>query len=681
MFLPVPRIKLLFVLLIFVFKMDKNNSMKKIFSLVFILFLALSSFNVFAQSHYDPHEAFAPLFYPHNANKIRSPNGAPGPEYWQNRADYKVDVKFDTTTKVISGKVQITYTNNSPDNLSNLWLQLVQNIDAPSPPLSSASRRRDERGAGAEAGFHIHSIQIINKNKSENVPYLIDGTRMQIQLPEKLKGNGEQLQLQIQYDYTLQQSSAGGRSGYMDTQNGRLFEVSYWYPRMCVYDDLKGWNTLPFLGAGEFYLDYGNIDYSITLPAGMIIAGCGILDNPEKVLTDKEINQLEKAKQSDKTIMIRGKEDLTVPATRSSSNNFLTWHFHMNNTRDVAWAASEAFLWDAARINSGEKQALAMSFYPVESASDSMHGRGTEYLKASVELFSKKWFPYPYPVAINVAGKVGGMEFPGLAMDWWKAKNKSLFALISHEIGHSWYPMIVGSNERRFAWMDEGFNTFIDLLAQAEFNKGEYAPKRDGEYAPHGGNPAEEIVPYITQKNIPPIMTPADGMEGKYIHPLEYFKTAFGLVLLRNVILGHKRFDYAFQQYTADWAYKHPSPWDFFREIENKAGADLDWFWRGWFLNNWKLDQAVKGVKYIDNDPSKGAMITIKNLKQMPMPVIVKITGSNGKVQTIKLPVQIWESSGTATFKIATTHAIKSVVLDPEKQLPDVDRRNNKWEQ
>src|SRR5690625_2369218 len=563
--------------------------MKKIYYLLTSLFL-LFCISKETPAQYNPHKAFAPINYTYPAGATRSINGARGPQYWQNRADYKVKVKFDTAAKSISGTVQITYTNNSPDDLSVLWLQLVQNIDRDDSRVSQMSRPTQANDP-EEKGFHLQEVKIMKNGKETEAAYLVNGTRMQIRLPEKLKGKGARIKLLIDYEYTLQSSSRGGRSGYLDTKNGRLYEVNYWYPRMSVYDDLNGWNTLPFLG-GEFYLDYGDIEYSITLPAGMLVAGSGILDNPEEVLTETEIKRLKKAKQSDKTVFIRGEKDLDRLGTRSSSDGWLTWHFHMKNTRDVAWAASEAFIWDAARIRLPEnKQALAMSFYPIESAGDSIHGRGTEYLKGSVELFSE-WFPYPYQNAINVGGKVGGMEFPGLAMNWWKSKRKSLFALVSHEIGHSWYPMVVGSNERLYPWMDEGVNTFVDLLAQAEFNDGEYAPKRDGEYAPKGGNPAEEIIPFITNKRVKPIMTRSDAGKREYIHPVAHFKAAFGLVLLRNVILGHDRFDYAFKSYTRDWAYKHPSPADFFRTIDSKAVADLSWFWRGWFFNNWQLDQA-----------------------------------------------------------------------------------------
>lgn len=622
---------------------------------------------------YDAHEAFAPMFYTAGANRFRSANGAPGPEYWQNRTDYKIVARFDTASKLISGKVQIDYTNNSPDSLSFLWLALDQNIDRAD---SRANARNQPPGtADRSPGFHLGQVRVTQNGRTYDADYVVNDTRMQIRLPQALPPSGGKIQLDIQYGFTLQQSGGGGRSGYLDTKNGRLFEVSYWYPRLCVYDDLRGWNTLPFLGS-EFYMEYGDIDYQLSLPAGMIVAGSGALMNAKEVLTPEEIGRLDAARGSDKTLVIRRPGE---QATKTASGT-LSWHFQMKNTRDVAWAASAAFQWDAAKINLPEgKNALAMSLYPAESAADSSWGRATEYLKHSVEIFSRQWYPYPYPVAINVGGPVGGMEFPGITFDWWKSKNKGLFALLSHEIGHNWFPMLVGSNERRNAWMDEGFNTFIDIYAQQQFNHGEYAPKRDGEYAPNGGNPAEEIVPVITQPGIAPIMTPADGLPSKDVHPLEYFKTAFGLVLLREIILGPDRFDYAFRKYTHDWAFKHPAPTDFFHEIENAAGEDLAWFWRGWFIDNWQLDQAVTAVKYVDNDPAKGALITIENLGKMPMPVLVKITGTNGESKRLQLPVEIWQRGGTWTFEVRTTGKIKTVVLDPDKQLPDVNRANNTW--
>jgi hypothetical protein len=624
------------------------------------------------QSRYDAHAAFAPLFYPHDGNRYRSASGAPGPGYWQNRADYAVSVTLDTAACRITGEVKITYTNNSPGSLSYVWLELDQNIDRSD---SRASVMSHPGLPDNHLGFHIAHVMIVTGGKAEAVQPLVDGTRMQLRLPRPLAGRGGKLQMLISYDYVLQPSGGGGRSGWLDTGSGRIFEVSYWYPRMEVYDDLRGWNTLPFLGGGEFYMDYGDIDYRITLPAGMIVAGSGSLQNPAEVLTPLERSRLDAARHSEKTVVIRTPLE-HAPATSRPASGRLTWHFHMRHTRDAAWAASSAFIWDAARIDLPQsRSALAMSVYPVESAGDSAWGRATEYLKGAVEIFSRQWFPYPYPVAINVAGKVGGMEFPGITFDWWKSRTKSLYALLSHEIGHNWFPMIVGSNERRYAWMDEGFNTFIDIYAQQLFHGGEYAPKRDGEYAPGGGNPADEVTGVITAAGMPPMVTRADAIPTRYVHPLEYFKTAFGLVLLREVVLGPGRFDYAFRRYIRDWAYRHPSPWDFFREMENGSGEDLCWFWRGWFLHNWRLDQAVTGVARTRN----GTTVSLENLGKMPMPVIVRVTESDGKVRNLKLPVEIWERGSRAAFTVPDSARVTSVVLDPLKQLPDVNRANNTW--
>jgi Peptidase family M1 domain len=634
--------------------------------------------SVTAEPGYDAHAAFAPNFYPFPGNVTRGANGAPGPGYWQNTADYQVAATLNTNRCTITGQVIIRYTNQSPDNLPFLWLELDQNIDR----ADSRANRRTHPGRSPTPGFgfHFQTVERFRHGKWLSADYWVSGTRMQIRLARPLRAHGGTLRLRIRYDYPLLASSEGGRSGILPTRNGRIFEVSYWYPRMCVYDDAHGWNTLPFLGQGEFYLDYGDVDYRVTLPRGLIVAGAGTLMNPRAVLTAAELRRLQEAQRSDRTILIHRPKPLNEPASRRPSPGEVTWHFHMSHTRDVAWAASRAFVWDAARINlPAGRRALAMSFYPVESQATNSWGRATEYLKNSVEIFSRAWFAYPYPTAVEVAGSVGGMEFPGLTFDGWKDRNKSLWALLSHEIGHTWFPMVVGSDERRNAWMDEGFNTFVDIYASQEFNHGEYAPKRDGEYAPHGGNPAAEIVPVMRTPGIPPIMSLADSFRGRDLHPVEYFKTAFGLVLLREVLLGHQRFDYAFRQYIAEWAFKHPTPWDFFRTMDNAAGEDLSWFWRGWFEHDWQLDQAVKGVKYVKDDPHRGAEITIANRRRLPMPVLAEVTENNGRKRRLHLPVEIWEDGAIQTFHVDTTRKLLSVVLDPDHVLPDIDRTNNVW--
>ncbi|MFT4203580.1 MAG: M1 family metallopeptidase [Chitinophagaceae bacterium] len=649
---------------------------KRLFSIVALT--AMTS--VWAHAQYAPHLAFDPLFYTSNGNALRSASGKPGANYWQNRADYKVVASFDTTSMVLTGKVTIDYTNNSSDDLDYLWLELSQNIDKQNSRSTLLSNDPEKKDIPDHNGFTIQSAQSEHNGKRNTLDYVVTDTRLQIRLDEPLKAH-RSIRLTFEYNYPLLQSGGGDRSGYLDTKSGRIYEFSYWYPRMCVYDDIVGWNTMPFIGSGEMYMDYGDIDYTLTVPSGLLLVGSGALLNEKEVLDDAVLDKLQQARNSDATVMLHRKEDLKQSVTRKKEGTS-TWHFKMDNTRDVAWAMSKAFIWDAAKINLPEgKTALAQSVYPMESIKgDSGWTNATAYLKASVEIFSKNWFPFPYPVATNVGGPIGGMEFPALAFDHWSAAGKDLWMLVSHEIGHSWYPMIVGSNERKNAWMDEGFNTFVDIYAQEEYANGRFAPKRDGEYAPKGGNPAEEIVPEIAKRlNGPTIMDAPDAMDGKDVHPLMYFKTAFGLVLLREVILGHDRFDYAFRQYTKEWAFRHPSPTDFFRAMNNGAGEDLSWFWNGWFYHNWQLDQAVQSVSYLQNNPSNGAQIKIANLQQLPMPVSADITETNGKVHHIDLPVDIWQRGAEWTFNVATTSAIQQVVLDPKNLLPDMDRSNNTW--
>jgi hypothetical protein len=500
---------------------------------------------------------------------------------------------------------------------------------------------------------------------------------MQIRLPKSLMPNGGKIKLSIKYHYTIP-GSFGNRTDYTDTKNGKIYEIAEWFPRMCVYDDSQGWDTLPFLGAGEFYLEYGDIDYAVTVPADMIVAGSGELLNPAQVLTPTQISRLAAARNSDKTVMIRDVNEVNNASTRPVHKGTLTWHFKMNNTRDVAFGASKAYVWDAARVNlPGGKKSLAMSVYPVESAGNDAWGRATEYLKKSIEYFSEKWFVYPYPVAVNEAGIAGGMEYPGIVFDGITDKGKELYWVTAHEIGHNWFPMIVGSNERRYAFMDEGFNTFIDIYASDVFNNGEYAPKRDGEYAPGGGNPADEIVATIIDPDAPTIMTAADAVPEKYRHPIEYFKPALGLVLLREQILGKDRFDYAFRNYIHKWAFKHPQPDDFFRSMDNGGGEDLSWFWKGWFYNNLKLDLELVGAEYVDNDPKKGLQVSVVNLEAMAMPFTVEVKLKDGSKQRMQIPVEAWLQNKMITFTVPTTQEATKVTIDPDSALPDVNRGNN----
>ena len=302
-------------------------------------------------------------------------------------------------------------------------------------------------------------------------------------------------------------------------------------------------------------------------------------------------------------------------------------------------------------------------------------GRSTEYLKHAVENFSRRWSVYPWPVASSLGGPIDGMEYPAVAFDSYNDKGPALFWITAHEIGHTWFPMVVGSNERRDQWMDEGFNTFIDIYESDDFK--EFGPKRDGEYAPKKGNPVDEILPLLEDPQAPAMLTRAEQVSEKYRHPLTYFKSALGLVLLREQILGPERFDWAFRKYIADWSFKHPSPSDFFRAMESSGGEDLSWFWRGWYLNNWTLDMAVEKAEPAEGGWSKGAVVTVANLDRMVMPATLDVTFQGGAHQRVQLPAETWIQKTEAQIRLDSNEPVVSVTLDPDHVIPDKDRRNN----
>ncbi len=623
-----------------------------------------------ATGKYDPLALFHPLFNMQPGNEVRTGSGEPGQKYWQNRSDYKISVTLDDQQNTVTGDVDITYTNKSPDTLPFLWLQLDQN--AFSDTSRSAKTTPVEGGRfgnqNFNGGFVITAVTTEQGRNKAAASYIISDTRMQVRLTEAVKP-GESIKIRVAYSFKIPQYGSD-RMGMLTRRDGVIYEIAQWYPRMCVYDDIQGWNVLPYLGAGEFYLDYGDIEYAITVPWNHIVVGSGELLNPNEVLTGEQIKRLAQARQSDKTVLIRSAAEVTQPNSRPKQSGQLTWRFRCSNTRDAAWASSKAFAWDAAKMNlpSG-KTALAQSVYPAESATNDSWNRSTEYVKGCIEFYSRYIFEYSYPVATNVAGVVGGMEYPGIVFCDHKDKKDGLWGVTDHEFGHNWFPMIVGSNERKFPWMDEGFNTFINTLSTANFNKGEYDREHFSmpDIAPALFRPAE------------PIMTIPDVQQPRALGTLAYYKPGYGLKMLRETILGPDRFDFAFKTYVNRWAFKHPTPYDFFRTMENAAGEDLGWFWRGYFYETWKLDQGIQGVRYVDGAAEKGALITIENLEKMAMPVIVEVQEVNGKKSRTTLPVEIWQRGANWTFRYPSTSAIRTVTLDPDGKLPDVNLRNNVW--
>jgi len=621
-----------------------------------------------AKSKYDQHKAFPAMFYPANGNEFREASGTPGPKYWQNHADYKLNVTLDTAKHNVSGTTLITYTNNSPDPLAFLWLQVEQNIyrtDSRGEATSPVDGGRFNNKSFTD-GDVIKGVYVIKNGKAEKVDYLVTDTRMQIKLNDTLRAGGSKLELKIDYAFDVPEYGTD-RMGRKLFKNGWIYEIAQWYPRMEVYDDVTGWNVIPYLGAGEFYLEYGNFDYTITAPANLVVVGSGELLNPAEVLSPKIMGRLATAKNSDKTVMVKDSVDLTMPDSYPAKTS-LTWHFFCKNARDVSWAASKAFLWDAARINlpSGKK-ALAQSVYPIESKGQNAWSRSTEYVKGCIELYSNEWYEYTYPVATNVSGIVGGMEYPGIVFCGSENQSGALWEVTNHEFGHNWFPMIVGSNERKYAWMDEGFNTFINKVDTKVFNNGEYFEAQDAQKeAPNMFNPDADAI-----MNIPDVIQP------DYLGYAAYEKPSLGLTILREQILGEKRFDYAFRTYIKRWAFKHPTPWDFFHSMDNAAGEDLGWFWNEWFFTTWKLDQSVKEINYVDNDPTKGALITLENKEGLALPVTIAVKEENGKTGRVSLPAEIWERGGIWTFLYKSTSKIYYAIIDPDHVLPDINPENN----
>jgi hypothetical protein len=666
----------------------KNNCIRVLFQLTLLIVFstswsqdapAASTSTTKPVSKYDYHDAFGPLFYVNNGTSTRSASGEPGHEYWQNRADYKLTAKLNEKTNEIVGTGIVTYTNNSYDKMSFVWMHLDQNLfksDSRGNALVPlAGSRNGAQGEIFDGGHKIKSVKIVTTSKGgksveKEAKYIITDTRMQVFLPDDLKARGGVVKIKIDFSF-ISPKEGSDRTGVLETKNGKIFTIAQWYPRMCVYDDLRGWNTNPYLGASEFYLEYGDFDVNITVPSNHIVVCSGELLNSTAVYSAEEQKRIAQAKQSEKTVMIRTAEEVAANASKAVTTSEKTWHYKIKNSRDLSWASSPAFILDGARINlpSGAKS-LALSAYPVESAGNEAWGRSTEYTKTSIENYSKRWFEYPYPVATNVAGNEGGMEYPGIVFCSWESKGEDLWGVTDHEFGHGWFPMIVGSNERLFGWMDEGFNTFINSISSVEFNNGEYKSKVTDMH---------KNADYFTNSKTEPVMSSPDNMKEKNIGLLCYFKPSAGLIMLREQVLGPERFDLAFRTYVERWAFKHPSPDDFFRTMENVAGEDLSWFWRAWFVNNWRLDQGVNSVKYVKNDASKGAVITIENFEKMPMPVVLDVKTKSGKVTRVKLPVEIWQRNTDWSFKVNTTEEIESVVIDPDHAFPDVNESNNTW--
>jgi peptidase M1-like protein len=614
---------------------------------------------------------FAPVNLP-DANDLRRANGAPGARYWQQKVDYSIRAALDTAANRLSGEMQIRYTNNSPDTLTRVWMQLDQNLFK-SGSVGSLLNSQESRfgGAGFSGGFEIPWISQSEARPvkgpalptprpavRQSLKTRVDDTMMEVFLTKPIPPGGTTL-FDLAYSFNIPEHGAD-RMG----REGSLYELAQWYPRMAVYDDVHGWNTLQYLGQGEFYLEYGDINFEVTVPAGFIVAGTGTLQNPLEVLTATERARLAAAVKSDSITHIVTAQELSSGAARPKASGTLTWKFQAKSVRDAAWCASPEYLWDA----SGWKGILANAYYrpsAVEPWKDA-----ADMSRYSISEYSTRWFWYPYPQISAVEGLVSGMEYPMVAMESKGDSKEDLYSVVTHEIGHMWYPMTVGSDERRYAWMDEGFNTFINTFSEEGYFKRDDSRRRRGEAA------------FVLQNDQGPTAQPILTYANRYktegnLGSLAYVKPSIGLLTLRNKILGPEVFDSAFREYTRRWAFKHPQPADFFRSIEDVSGRDLDWFWRGWFLTTAALDQSVESVTEPDSDGV--ARIVIRNVGQQVMPVELQLTFTDGSTQLLKYPVEIWYKADRFVAEVQTTKQVAAATVNPDGQFPDINPANNGW--
>ncbi|WP_339923722.1 M1 family metallopeptidase [uncultured Cyclobacterium sp.] len=600
----------------------------------------------------------------------RAASGKPGPDYWQNGADYKIAVTIDEDEHTVTGKVDITYTNNSPESLSFIWLHLEQNRFTPNSRGTLTTPIQGNRYNGdIDGGYTINNVaaQLSKRGSTVSSKHIITDTRMQVFFNEPIPAKGGVATVSMNFTFKVPVKGMD-RMGRLTVADGTIYALAQWYPKVAVFDDVEGWNIEPYLGAGEFYLDYGDFDYKVTVPYDHIVVGSGALQNPKEVLNGTLLERLEKASNSDTTVYLVKPEEVSKPElTRPKQEGTLTWHFKIENARDIAFSSSKAFIWDAAQINlPGGKKAIAQSVYPKESDGQDAWSRSTEYSKASIEHYSNKWYPYPYPAAVNVAADINGMEYPGLNFCSYKSKEGSLWGVTDHEFGHNWFPMIVGTNERRYAWMDEGFNSFINHYSSVAFNEGEY------------GSDLQQTRKYVNWLN-------SDGREGIDTYPdvantsnlgmIAYMKPAIGLFLLREYILGEERFDNAFKAYIEAWAFKHPQPNDFFNIIENVGGENLSWFWKSWFYGTANIDLAIENVVPYGNDQ----VVILSNKGGVPMPVKLGLTYADGSEERITLPVEIWQRGDSWNYQHKSNKQLVGVEIDPDKVLPDINIANDKW--
>ncbi|MDP4662671.1 MAG: M1 family metallopeptidase [Salibacteraceae bacterium] len=609
--------------------------MKKAF---LVLAFAIASVTSFSQTDFAQLGTQLPT-----PNVYRTASGAPGHEYYQQQANYKIDIVLDDAKQRIDGKETVTYINNSPDQLSYLWLQLDQNMraqDSDTKKIKTMSlddgaskRELDELHNDFDGGFKLMKISGVD---GTNLPYTVVKTMMRIDLPKPIK-KGESFSFNVEWWYNINnRMEIGGRSGYehFEKEDNYLYTIAQFFPRMCVYNEVEGWQNKQFLGSGEFTLPFGDYEVNITVPSDHIVGATGTLENADEVLTQTQRDRFEEAKTAKKPVMIVNQKE-AEKTEKAKAKGTKTWKFKAENVRDYAFASSRKFIWDAMGVDINGKTVMCMGYYPKEG-NPLWEQYNTEVVAHTIKTYSKYTIDYEYPVAISVHTNQIGMEYPMICFNGGRPEEDGTYSertkygmisVIIHEVGHNFFPMIINSDERQWTWMDEGLNTFIQYLTEVEW---------DPNYPSRRGNP-QKIVDYMKgdQSNIAPIMTNSESIF--QFGNNAYGKPATALNILRETILGRELFDFAFKTYCERWAYKHPTPADFFRTMEDASGVDLDWFWRGWFFNTDPVDISLDEVQlfHLDTKDPKQELAFDKMVEDSQPPYL----GDQRNAEIITKPV------------------------------------------
>ncbi|HNP19203.1 MAG TPA: M1 family metallopeptidase [Fulvivirga sp.] len=675
-------------------------------------------------------------------DNVRTASGAPGKDYWQQQVDYKINVAIDDENQVLTGEETITYHNNSPESLTYLWVQLDQNntlkgnlkdqtsITEIRNTMSTKELVQELGDYDYKGGFQI---KYVKNNAGLDMPVTINRTMMRIDLPTPLT-SGATYELSIGWSYNIyDRMLIAGRGGfeYFPKDDNYLYTCAQWYPRMCVYDDVEGWQNKQFIDDGEFALEFGNFEVNITVPADHIVAATGELGNAEKVLTKAQQERFELAKNTfDKPVVIATEEE-AIEREKTKAITTKTWTFRADSVRDFAFASSRKFIWDAQAVNLPTTTTLAMSYYPKEG--NTLWGNeATSIVKNTLEIYSSKVFDYPYPVAIAVNAAEQGMEYPMISFNSGRPQNngkynkKMLSALVDvivHEIGHNYFPMIINSDERMWGWMDEGINTFFELET-----KRERYPELDTIWGSQ-----QSVLAYMRTSSdiMTPVMTPADNIT--FAAYTDYAKPSAALNVLRELVMGPELFDFAFKEYANRWKFKRPKPTDFFRTMEDASAVDLDWFWRGWFYTIEPVDVSIEQVKWYRTSENLKKMkkekraegkvnytnfesgslpfslvktdryeygeftnnlddeaiikkyvdknfyeVRLENLGGLLSPIVIAFVFEDGTMETQIIPAEIWRTSDNMVQKVfCFDKEVKKIILDPNALTGDIDVKNN----